>query len=394
MEGEANINPILTASGGDFNPAGSESLTKPTARRPNADPTLSMDSENPVVTLKHVAKRTGRSTAAVSYALRDHPRIPEATRREIQQAARELGYRPNPRVSSLMTFIRQKQRRRFGERIAFVWVNTEKEQVARDPFLQAIYAGARQRAQQLGFGLEVFWTRSPGMTDQRLQKIIRARGISGVVLSPVKTDQTVLTLEWDWQHFAAAVIGNVSWSPELHHAGHHHYLAMRMVLLELLKLGLRRPAALLEHHSHFRTKFAWQAAFLTNHPLAPQADSFVRIHDYARPQNARAWLTQCRPDALIVSESALLDTPGVRAVVKARRLPLVTLYWTADEAPEISGVDQCYDRVAAHAVDLVVSQLNSGETGAPALPQMMLFPGRWLAPKLPPAVSGSPRDSR
>jgi hypothetical protein len=57
---------------------------------------------------------------------------------------------------------------------------------------------------------------------------------------------------------------------------------------------------------------------------------------------------------------------------------VVTLYWNA-AAPEIGGVDQCYDRIAAHAVDLVIAQINSNETGVPDLPRMMLFPGRWVA---------------
>jgi hypothetical protein len=35
--------------------------------------------------------------------------------------------------------------------------------------------------------------------------------------------------------------------------------------------------------------------------------------------------------------------------------------------------------VAAHAVDLVVAQLNNNECGVPEVPGMMLFPGRWVA---------------
>ena len=46
------------------------------------------------------------------------------------------------------------------------------------------------------------------------------------------------------QH-AAVIAGNAGLSPG-HHAGHHHFLAMRLALLELAKLGCRRPAALIE----------------------------------------------------------------------------------------------------------------------------------------------------
>jgi hypothetical protein len=35
--------------------------------------------------------------------------------------------------------------------------------------------------------------------------------------------------------------------------------------------------------------------------------------------------------------------------------------------------------IAANAVDLVVSQLNSNETGVPPWPRMLQFPGRWPA---------------
>ncbi len=49
----------------------------------------------------------------------------------------------------------------------------------------------------------------------------------------------------------------------------------------------------------------------------------------------------------------------------------------------MGGIDQCYDRAAGHAVDLVVAQLNANETGVPDLPRMMLFPGRWVPPAGP-----------
>jgi hypothetical protein len=55
-------------------------------------------------------------------------------------------------------------------------------------------------------------------------------------------------------------------------------------------------------------------------------------------------------------------------------------------APEIGGVDQSYDMVAANAVDLVVSPLNSHELGVPTSPRMLLFSGRWVDP-----VGGAPR---
>ncbi len=339
-----------------------------------------------IVTIKDVAERAGVSLAAVSYALREHPKVGPETRARVQAVAEELGYRPNPRVASLMAHIRRAQLRDAGEHIAFVWVHTTKAQAAADPFLRQVLAGARRRAEQVGFALEEFWTMERGMTERRLAQIIQARGIMGVVLSPVTTDEPAVSLDWDWRPFAAAVIGNVTWTPELHHAGHHHYLGMQRVLLELGKLGCSRPLALIEPESNERAKRAWEAAFLTHHPQREQAADWVRVVRRDETRDHGGWIRRRRPDALIVSATRLLQAPGVRAAARELGVPVVAMYWSeADGAAGIGGVDQCYDRIAAHAVDLVVTQLNNNEYGAPDLPRMMLFPGRWVEPRRPVA---------
>lgn len=325
----------------------------------------------------------GLSLAAVSYALRNDPKIPAETRRHVHAIARRLGYRPNPRVASLMAHIRRAHARPAGEQLAFLWVHTSRTQSARDPFLRQVFQGARRRAEQAGFGIEEFWTNDPGMSGPRLEQILRARGIVGVVLSPIMTRESALTLDWDWGCFAAAVIGNVTWTPELHHAGHHHYLAMRMVLCELAKLGRMRPAALIEATSNQRAKRAWEAAFLTQDSPPRQSAARIRIVNTPATSDLADWVADRQPDVLIVSEVSLLETPRLRTVMRQLRAPVVTLYWSAAVPAGIGGVDQCYERIAAHAVDLVTTQLNSNEFGVPDLPRLMLFPGRWVAPRLP-----------
>ena len=62
-------------------------------------------------TLQDVADRAGVHLSTVAFALRDHPRIPAATREHINAVARELGYRINPFVAALM------QSRRLGRSV-------------------------------------------------------------------------------------------------------------------------------------------------------------------------------------------------------------------------------------------------------------------------------------
>jgi DNA-binding LacI/PurR family transcriptional regulator len=86
-----------------------------------------------------------------------------------------------------------------------------------------------------------------------------------------------------------------------------------------------------------------------------------------------------RPDALVVSAHAIVEKLRSMNIALAPELPIINLHWLPT-APEIGGIDQSYDMIAANAVDLVVSQLNGNETGVPAIPRMLLFPGRWVEP--------------
>lgn len=341
-----------------------------------------------MITLQQIAKAADCGLATVSYALRNDQRIHPDTRQRIRAIARDLGYRPNPRFSALMSHIRQSRPVAAGERIAFVWVRTPRAESAADPFLQRVFRGARQRAETLGFRLEQFWTDEPRMSDRRLSDVIKARGIQGLLLSPVMHEADV-ALDFEWEHFASAVIGSARWNPELHHAGHHHYLSMGMALEKLAQSGCRRPLAIIQGEVNERARRAWQAAFLVYHPTPEAAAQLLLV---GWPRSARQLarrLKDARPDALIVSEESLLDElttrcPGFRAPLT------VTLHWTSSRAA-VGGVDQSYDLIAANAVDLVAAQLNTNELGVPALPRMLLFPGRWVDPASITPVPADPR---
>lgn len=342
-----------------------------------------------VITLKEVAARSGLSLATVSYALRGHAKIPPETRRQVTMVADALGYRPNPRIASLMAHIRRARGPSAGERIAFVWVHTPREETRHDPFLQEVVAGARQRAEQLGYHIEEFWTEQTGMTDHRLSTILKSRGITGVVFSPVMHEVTV-TLNFDWSAFACAVIGHARWNPELHHAGHHHYHAMHATLEELRKAGYRRPAVILNPEANERGRRAWQAAFLAFHPLPRQAPALLLPDLPADATALRQWLARQRPDVLILHRSRMIRQ--IEAWLPASGAPqLCALHWSEDLG-DMPGIDQRFDLVAANAVDLVVSQLIANETGVPEVPRVTLFPGQWIPGGKRPEPA--PRDRR
>jgi LacI family transcriptional regulator len=336
-----------------------------------------------VITIKEVAARAGLSLATVSYALRNHPKIPAPTREHVLRVAQELGYRPNPRVASLMAHIRRARGPSAGERIGFVWVHTPKEETREDPFLRVVLAGAQQRAEQLGYQIEEFWTEDRSMSDRRLSNILKSRGITGVLFSPVMHEVTV-ALNFEWEAFACAVIGHARWNPEQHHAGHHHYHGMRSTLEELERLGCKRPAVILNPEVNERGRRAWQAAFLVFHPTPRKAPGLILPKMPASAAAMRRWLRLHAPDALILHRADMVRQ--VQAWLKpGDSTRLCCLHWSPD-LKGVPGIDQRFDLVAGNAVDLVVSQLIANERGLPETPRVTLFPGQWIPAEATPAT--------
>jgi len=151
--------------------------------------------DSPPPTMKSVAEACGLSRAAVSMALRNHPKIPKATRERVFAAAKKVGYKPNPLVSALMS-ARVRHTPATGN-MALLNLDVTEE---RDGFT----AGALAQAEQLGYSMEEYVLKKP-MTAERLRRILIARGVRGIVILPAK--YAPFHLDFDFSGFAVAAIG-------------------------------------------------------------------------------------------------------------------------------------------------------------------------------------------
>jgi len=327
--------------------------------------------QNPNPTLNDVARLAGLSLSAASYALRGARNIPPATAERVKAAAKTLGYRANPRVTELMTHIRRGQPVARGERIAFIWSDAPWKERSFQPFFQGVQA----RAAELGYGIEEFWLEEPGMTPIRLANILRSRGITGLILSPLHYNSH-FELGWDWSLFSAAILGNAACTPELHRAGHHHYLGMRMAMEKLMEQGCSRIATLLDPAINDRAKRAWSASFLEHHPDRERSRAYLRFDSDPRKTPLLAWLKKIRADALVCcTPIAKQLCPANSNRCGGRRIAVLDRNTSGSRW---DGVEQGEVVMGEQAIDLVAGQLTHNERGAPQHPKMLLFPGIWV----------------
>jgi LacI family transcriptional regulator len=322
------------------------------------------------VTLAQVAAAAGVTVATASYALRNSPKISRATAARVMEIAARLGYRPDPRIASLMAHIRKAQPVTHGEQIAFIWIHSK-------PGIRTYpqsFEGALARALQLGFGLTEFWLSEPEVTPARLAKILKSRGIAGVVLSPLH-DHTHFKIDWDWTQFSAAVIGNAPSTPELHHAGHHHFSGMRLALQKAREHRPSRIAAALDHLVNERAGRSWSAAFIEHHPSPASARKHLALIKDRPTEATRRWLEKLRPGALITTQGVLKQLRAAE-IMPAENTRVILLDWHPNPQG-YAGVDTREDLIAANAIDMVVAQLQCNERGAPEQVKMLLLPGVW-----------------
>lgn len=326
--------------------------------------------------LKDVAKAAGVSVSAASYALRGAANIPAATAERVRAAAEKLGYRPNARVGELMAHIRRSRPLSVAEPLAFVHLEGTRGESRQTGFARHVEGAARGHAEKRGYRMDAFWLEEAGGAA-RLAGILAARGIAGVLFAPT-TRPSRIGAEWPWGEFATAAVGMSELGAAPPRAAHHHYEAMREALARLAADGARRPAALVSAATNERAHRGWQSAWTVYGPRG--AAGRMWLQDEQPATELGAWLGKADPDALIA------DNPGFMREARrhAPEVPVArcaVLAWSGDS--EFAGIDQGYDAIAGHAIDLVVTQLQQNERGLPDSPPMLLFPGRWAGPAKP-----------
>lgn len=340
--------------------------------------------------MKQVAEAAGVSVMTVSLALRRSPNIPGPTRDRVLAEAERLGYRRNPLVSALMAGLRG---RRPGGREAEVLAYVEGlPPTANRQFFESLRRfreGAAAGAERHGYRLEVFqMSGGGGLSEARLERVLHARGIRGVVFAPAHRPGAELGQRW--ANHALAALGFSIGRPALHRAVNHQVHSIGLALQSLLAIGYRRIGLVISREHDERVEHRWlSSVLLARHEHRGGEAKFpMLLEDRVGPRVLRAWLREERPEVVLTTEPAI--APVVRREVGPDGGPVgfAHLDLTA-ELPGCSGIDQNNERVGAAGVDLVVEQLQSNDFGLPNNPKTVLIEGRWV----PGTTAPGPRTS-
>ncbi len=154
-----------------------------------------------VTTLRDIAEATGLTVATVSRALSGKDQIAQGTRRRVREAAERLGYHPDPALSRLAAWRWGTPQASSGSMLAVV-TDSEPEM---PEYCRRRIQGIRERAQQRGYGVEVFHLRNYGQDPKRIARVLEHRGIRGVLIERVHLPGSFEG--FPWEAFACVAVG-------------------------------------------------------------------------------------------------------------------------------------------------------------------------------------------
>lgn len=324
-----------------------------------------------------IARRAGVHRTTVSLALKGHARIPAETRARIQRAADELGYAPDPMLSSLVAYRTRKRPVAFRGTLGWLVSSAQGFNWREVPHFQDSHTGAAERARRCGFAVEEFDLNAPGLSPARLAGILRTRNITGLLLCPQRVPH--LRLDFPWDEFSAVTFGYGLATPKLHTVSPAHYLAVRRIMDELRARGYRRIGLALDAAQNERTDYNNLAAYLVGEDAARQTPAVPPFHGaYTDVAALGDWIREHRPDAIVSGAYYVLDQ--LRELGLAAPADLgVACPCIPSADTELAGVFEDWQRLGEIAVDLLVAMLHRGERGVPDRAQRLHVEGAWNA---------------
>jgi LacI family transcriptional regulator len=329
-----------------------------------------------IVTQQMIAQAAGVHLSTVSLALRNDTRLPETTRKRINDVAKKLGYSPNPLVSLLMSRVR---RREAGYRGTLGYIHTMPPDTPRlkGRVHQNFLAGARKRAADLGYNLDEFFF-TPALSMRRLVEMLQTRNIAGLVIEHMPSALCPnRTLPFDIAPFAAVSIGVPLASPSLHYVANDQYMRAVLAARELLALGYRRMGLVIYNTFDSAMAHRCSAGFWAVQEYIPGLDALpiCRI-DESDVRGLRAWIARHKPDAILSSHHSMATMLKSLDVRVPEDIGWAHLDWLPEFKPA-AGVYGNSEHTGAAAVELVVSQLHRGEAGPPDHAMSYLVSGTW-----------------
>ncbi len=339
------------------------------ARVPDAPPTI-----------RSIAKACGYSHSTVSRALTNKSSIPTATREKILKTAKSLGWKPNPLVAAYVAHRRASGTMSYQATLAYLLTNEDLTDFPRNGYIYTHLQGAKARGKELGYVIEPLWFRDVDYNVDRMSRMIRSRGIPGVIIPHIQYLKEDDLTDFDWSSFAVATSGFTITKPGLARSGFYWSHGVRLALKRIEEYGYRHVGLVMSEYHEPLSDYSLSSEFYHREKNTRPGELY---QSYIVPestkdviQSIQEWLIEHHPQVVIGFHDTWLAISRLNWRIPDD-IAFVSPHWSSPW-PQIAGINQCWEAIGANAVELVVTQLNANERGIPTVPRHLLNEGYWV----------------
>ncbi len=327
--------------------------------------------EKPSIRL--IAEKTGLSKATVANALNGTPTVARSTAERVLAVAEAIGYRRNPMVGALMSAVRRSD----GARLQGVLAAVEIEEPARPahgPFHRLLLEGCKECAEELGFGLEFFRLQADGVSPERLSRILRARGIRGLVILPSWEVPDFTRFDWSW--LTGVYADYLAEGARLNFVCCDHYRTVLEALWKLHGLGYRRPAMIFEKGREERILMRTSAALRVFNASMVGVDPIEPLFlEKIGAGAVLAWLAEKKPDVVLTHGHDVLDWMREAGMRVPQEVGFVSLN-RAKTGEHCAGLDLRPRDIGRCAIEMLVAQVQRAAWGRRWIPTSTTVAGQ------------------
>lgn len=330
-----------------------------------------------------IAERAGVSKNTVSLALRHDPQIPVATRRRIVKIANSLGYAKNPVVAQLMTELRKAHPAGYRRTLALLNANQDAHAFTKHPTIPTYVDGCKRRAAFHGYKFDEFWLNDPELNGERLDRILRARGIRGVlIVGLMNENQLPERFASTWTKHACVVTGVRTRNPTLPFCCVDHHALVMQAFEQARAHGYSRPALVVDQRIDRLVDGRFTSGMWVSQQSLPAKDRLAGFYSVEASRDDQSafftWLNKQKPDVIFTLynfvrgwvERAGLKVPEEIGLIQLER---------RRGSEEWAGMDQHNDQTGEAAVDMLVGMVHNNEIGLPPFPRATLIGGTWIS---------------
>jgi LacI family transcriptional regulator len=345
------------------------------------------------ITMADVAREAKVHQTTVSLALRNDPRLPGTTSARIRAIADGMGYRPDPMLAALNFYRASKDSVKTPPSMAFVTHSRDNALPIAHYAIDQFMRGARRACERMGYRLVVFYIGGAPAEGPRLSRILRSRGIGGVIIAPL--DIKLRELSMDWEYFSALSIESQHLGLSLHRVGNNQYGVTRTAVRRLWELGYRRIGLAVGEEEESSLGNPFTAGYLievhgqrTLHFVPPL---LLRSNQEATStRRLGSWIRHHRIDAVLSNWSTMPEMLGAAGFQIPEDIGVATLDHNPHRGP-VAGIRQSHELVGERAVEGLALLMKTNQKGLIKLPNTTLVDGLWQGgPELPPRRHSKP----